>query len=924
MSKTAHKKEKPQKQVKLAYTVTAKENGYNPIFFITPSNNLTSDKLSANSVSADNKQKNISSFDSKNKADRIQKYLIPGKASSKTNNNLILSIIDDNLDIFEQIVSSNFYLLTKTDFYGISLLMLAANYNSPKVTLWLCQKKQVDLNSQDSNGNTPLHYAAAEGSEKCTEILLSYGAHDFIQNYATLQLACYHGSTRALRVYLLMGVCNVNHKDNSGKTALMLASLKGRISIVLLLLEYGAKTKSFDNNGMSALMYASIMGKLAICYELLEYDLANNFLSLRHLNNSKNLALQNNHLETSYLIDDYIAKCEVSLSKKNTPINYNKTTDVNNNIFTDSDNSKVNSNNIDNKTSPINQKDSNCDTNVKNIAIDSLPEKLDDTARDINIRDLIEKKSSKSKSATAVEHGVETNDKSNSSSIAPGIYNDVDFYNSRKLPDNLSAINNTNCTIPNTSPIVGLGFNLEKNSYFNPSFRQKDSKKDNPSIANISVNKENVNNIDSKCKNELDQQDLTFEKSEFSPGSRFKSYSNVSIYSIPEIIMNNPAYSLINEDLFFDANSSLQSRTNKFGSIRTSSLAQKNKYSTERNEFNSSKHIKQVCEPVEILSKSLHSTFDPKNSFGNIENMPNKNENFITSSDKISAELKSIDNNNSFSNLDFQKNQSSNQPINNTQIKLMAKVIDSKINTLQSIKIENSPYNKSLNKTIDYSTINLDNLSNNIYTQTNSEYFFTANSSNSGSIRVYNKLPQIPYITSNIKKSSRVLDSPPYTKILPKPPTQGLDVNSDNNNKILCNIKNPQLGKILAKKKNIRNVLLKIRNNCISINNKDNILNKKHILAPNKSLNQNNINIDSRSLNKNRISTDPLNSCINELDYPAQDIFEPNRKYKDLPHPKKKYMLSVINKSFFVETQPKINHQRKSLPAIPQKGPETS
>jgi 5-methylcytosine-specific restriction endonuclease McrBC regulatory subunit McrC len=65
---------------------------------------------------------------------------------------------------------------------------------------------------------------------------------------------------------------NVNSRLNHGETALMLASMKGNIKIVKLLLEYEANPNLQEEYGFTALMLASMKGNIKIVKLLLEYE----------------------------------------------------------------------------------------------------------------------------------------------------------------------------------------------------------------------------------------------------------------------------------------------------------------------------------------------------------------------------------------------------------------------------------------------------------------------------------------------------------------------------------------------------------------------------------------------------------------------------------------------------------------------------
>ena len=73
---------------------------------------------------------------------------------------------------------------------------------------------------------------------------------------------------------------NWKNEDDGGKSALMIASLNGKLEVVKLLLKNGAQVDLQDGGGWSALMCASVEGHAEVTKVLLEkgaqVDLKNN------------------------------------------------------------------------------------------------------------------------------------------------------------------------------------------------------------------------------------------------------------------------------------------------------------------------------------------------------------------------------------------------------------------------------------------------------------------------------------------------------------------------------------------------------------------------------------------------------------------------------------------------------------------------
>lgn len=114
---------------------------------------------------------------------------------------------------------------------------------SPEVVKILLKHK-ADVNHKDMDGNTALHYAAADGLTSIVHFLITAGASvEAINNeqQTPLIMAVENTHLNAIKL-LLQNNANVVHKDKTGKTALFHAALDGQIDITYSLLASGAST----------------------------------------------------------------------------------------------------------------------------------------------------------------------------------------------------------------------------------------------------------------------------------------------------------------------------------------------------------------------------------------------------------------------------------------------------------------------------------------------------------------------------------------------------------------------------------------------------------------------------------------------------------------------------------------------------------
>ncbi|KAL8336355.1 hypothetical protein RB601_000260 [Gaeumannomyces tritici] len=117
-----------------------------------------------------------------------------------------------------------------------------------------------DANPKDIHDWTPLHYAAAKGSD-ATEILLKYRADvnpiDLL-GWTPLHYACQIGRTAAVQILLFRGAEHVRGKD--GMAPLHCAAMGGHLDVVRQLIESGAALDVLDASGTTPLHWAAYNG----------------------------------------------------------------------------------------------------------------------------------------------------------------------------------------------------------------------------------------------------------------------------------------------------------------------------------------------------------------------------------------------------------------------------------------------------------------------------------------------------------------------------------------------------------------------------------------------------------------------------------------------------------------------------------------
>jgi uncharacterized protein len=132
--------------------------------------------------------------------------------------------------------------------------------------------EQVEVSNSD--GDTPLGLAAANGNEKAVELLLAAGAKTDTQDShgrTSLMKASDTGHAGIVEKLIKHGA-NVNATDLHGETALMVAACWGYSRVVRTLARGGASCDFRNKHGWSALMFAKDLGHHEVVKILQKYS----------------------------------------------------------------------------------------------------------------------------------------------------------------------------------------------------------------------------------------------------------------------------------------------------------------------------------------------------------------------------------------------------------------------------------------------------------------------------------------------------------------------------------------------------------------------------------------------------------------------------------------------------------------------------
>jgi ankyrin repeat protein len=117
---------------------------------------------------------------------------------------------------------------------------------------------KTDVNTQDINGNTPLHIACKKEKHDIIKLLLEHKTDTNTQDIngnTPLHISCIEANTR-ITILLIEQAKYINDQNQDKNTMLALVCKEGNYDIIKLLIQYGADIDIKNNNGASSLSYA--------------------------------------------------------------------------------------------------------------------------------------------------------------------------------------------------------------------------------------------------------------------------------------------------------------------------------------------------------------------------------------------------------------------------------------------------------------------------------------------------------------------------------------------------------------------------------------------------------------------------------------------------------------------------------------------
>ncbi|XP_056140784.1 receptor-interacting serine/threonine-protein kinase 4 [Lampris incognitus] len=183
-------------------------------------------------------------------------------------------------------------------------LHLATEKHLKALAELLLGRRSTNVNAKDEDQYTALHWAAQNGDEAITRLLLDRGAainETEGQGRTPAHVACQHGQENVVRVLLSRGA-DVRVKGKDNWTALHLAAWQGHLGIVKLLIKQaGADVDGQTTDGRTPLHLASQRGQYRVARILIELG-ADVHMTSMGLNTPLHVAAETGHTSTSRLL----------------------------------------------------------------------------------------------------------------------------------------------------------------------------------------------------------------------------------------------------------------------------------------------------------------------------------------------------------------------------------------------------------------------------------------------------------------------------------------------------------------------------------------------------------------------------------------------------------------------------------------------
>jgi uncharacterized protein len=166
---------------------------------------------------------------------------------------LLIALKNENLPAIRKLVNRGMEIDT-VDSAGSTLLMLASRGGNQEIVAYLIASG-AKVNHRNAYGDTALMWAALAGNLPVCRMLVEHGAEYDTEGWTPLIYAASKGHD-AVVDYLLSLDVDIDATSENGTTALMMAAQAGRITTVKLLLQHKADVNVKNQSGLTAMAWA--------------------------------------------------------------------------------------------------------------------------------------------------------------------------------------------------------------------------------------------------------------------------------------------------------------------------------------------------------------------------------------------------------------------------------------------------------------------------------------------------------------------------------------------------------------------------------------------------------------------------------------------------------------------------------------------
>ncbi len=172
-------------------------------------------------------------------------------ANSGSYDDFIAAATFDQPEIIERLLLRGFDPNTPNE-QGESGILVALQSESPKAAMVLAKHPKTNLNAQNTVGETPLMLAAINNQLELAKVLITNGADVNREGWTPLHYAASKGHREMMRL-LIENDAYIDSESSNGTTPLMMAAFSNSPLAVKLLLEEGADPTLVNHGNASAL-----------------------------------------------------------------------------------------------------------------------------------------------------------------------------------------------------------------------------------------------------------------------------------------------------------------------------------------------------------------------------------------------------------------------------------------------------------------------------------------------------------------------------------------------------------------------------------------------------------------------------------------------------------------------------------------------